>query len=584
MALPRLLWVWLLVAGTQGVRDGDMRLANGDAPNEGRVEIFYGGQWGTVCDNLWDLVDASVVCRALGFENATEALGRAAFGPGTGPIMLDEVQCSGTESSLANCSSLGWLRSKCRHNQDAGVICSNETGGAHTLDLSGALPAALAQIFDSQRGCDLTVAVKADGAEPLSLCAHSLILTSNPEAQALWSEPGSTVTMEVDAECLPVATDFIRYFYSRRIDVSLPNVKCLHKLASVFGAQQLQAYCAGLFAFLLPEDLSFQTALDLHAYALAMQDPTLEELCVQFLAWNFEALTGAEAWPRVPTALLRALLSRSELAVPSELALLTALDAWSREKGAAPGDVEGLVREVRFPMIPPEDLFQLQSNLSLYRSHRALFQEQTLQALEFHTVPLPLLAQLRGLNLSQDAYQPRLYTSPTWSWAVARSSRESSRRSYDSYPYRYGSYPNQYDSYGRYGPTSAPTGYFKTPQHPSFLFRTSRVSWTLAYLPTVQSCWNYGFSCSSDEMPVLGLSKSGSSDPTIGYENKALMLCGGRFVADVTAFEGGKAEIPSALNANSSRRASFFPCPAGSFSSFRGVIRPFYLTNSSGVD
>lgn len=59
-----------------------MRLANGDAPNEGRVEIFYGGRWGTVCDNLWDLVDAGVVCRALGFENATEALGRAAFGPG----------------------------------------------------------------------------------------------------------------------------------------------------------------------------------------------------------------------------------------------------------------------------------------------------------------------------------------------------------------------------------------------------------------------------------------------------------------------------------------------------------------------
>ncbi|XP_015418172.1 PREDICTED: galectin-3-binding protein, partial [Myotis davidii] len=490
-----------------------------DAPNEGRVEIFYGGQWGTVCDNLWDLVDASVVCRALGFENAIEALGRAA--PGTGPIMLDEVQCSGTEPSLANCSSLGWLRSNCRHNQDAGVIC-------------------------------MTVAVKADGAEPLSLCAHSLILTSNPEAQALWSEPGSTVTMEVDAECLPVVPDFLRW-------VSRGGRAHAHT----------------------------HTHLDLHASPLATRDPTLEELCVQFLAWNFEALTGAEAWPRVPTALLRALLSRSELAVPSELALLTALDAWSREKGAAPGDVEGLVREVRFPMIPPEDLFQLQSNLSLYRSHRALFQEQTLQALEFHTVPLPLLAQLRGLNLSQDAYQPRLYTSPTWSGAVARSSRESSRRSYDSYPYRYGSYPNRYDRYdryGRYGPTSAPTGYFQTPQHPSFLFRTSRISWTLAYLPTVQSCWNYGFSCSSDEVPALGLSRSGSSDPTIGYENKALMLCGGRFVADVTAFEGVKAAIPNALNANSSRRASFFPCPAGSFSSFRGVIRPFYLTNSSGVE
>lgn len=64
------------------MKDGDMRLANGTSANEGRVEIFYGGQWGTVCDNLWDLTDASVVCRALGFKNATEAPGRATFGPG----------------------------------------------------------------------------------------------------------------------------------------------------------------------------------------------------------------------------------------------------------------------------------------------------------------------------------------------------------------------------------------------------------------------------------------------------------------------------------------------------------------------
>lgn len=64
------------------MEDGDMRLADGNTANEGRVEIFYRGQWGTVCDNLWDLMDAIVVCRALGFANATEALGGAAFGPG----------------------------------------------------------------------------------------------------------------------------------------------------------------------------------------------------------------------------------------------------------------------------------------------------------------------------------------------------------------------------------------------------------------------------------------------------------------------------------------------------------------------
>nr|KAF6416068.1 galectin 3 binding protein [Molossus molossus] len=91
MALSWLLCAWLLVAGTRGVQDGDMRLADGDAANKGRVEIFYGGQWGTVCDNLWDLTDASVVCRALGFENATEAVGGAAFGPGQPAVHRDRA-------------------------------------------------------------------------------------------------------------------------------------------------------------------------------------------------------------------------------------------------------------------------------------------------------------------------------------------------------------------------------------------------------------------------------------------------------------------------------------------------------------
>lgn len=560
MALPGLLWMWLLFAGTHGVQDGDMRLADGDAANQGRVEIFYGGQWGTVCDNLWDLLDASVVCRGLGFKNATEALGGAAFGPGSGPVMLDEVECTGTEPSLANCTSLGWLKSNCRHNQDAGVVCSNETRGVYTLDLSSEIPMALEQIFDSQKGCDLSIRVKAKDNEDLSICGHSLILSSNPEAQALWREPGSTVTLETDAECLPLVRDVIRYFYSRRIAISLSSVKCLHKLASAYGAERLQGYCARLFAVLIPQDLSFQTALDLHAYALATQDPRLEAICLHFLAWNFEALTAATAWPSVTPTLLQALLSRSDLAVSSELVLLKAVEAWSWEELATHTEMEGLVGAVRFPMILPEDLFQLQFNLSLYRSHRALFQEKILQALEFHTVPAQLLARHGAVNFTEDAYQPRLYTAPTWSASVTRDYRASSY---------YWSDPRQS---------------FQTPAHPSFLFQDKLVSWTLAYLSSVQSCWNHGFSCSSDELPVLGLSESGYSDGTLGYENKALMICGGRFVAHVATFRGPKAIIPSALETNGSRSASFFPCPAGSFGSFRAVIRPFYLTNSSGVD
>ncbi|KAM4843243.1 galectin-3-binding protein isoform 1-T2 [Thomomys bottae] len=450
-----------------------------------------------------------------------------------------------------------------------------ETGGSHILDLSGELPGALAQIFDSQQDCDLFILVR--GQEELSFCVHLLILAANPEARALWGEPGRNVTMSVDSECAPFMKDFIRYLYSRRIEVSLTSVKCFHKLATAFGATELQAYCGRLFATLLPEDPSFRQALDLYDYARASADPVLEELCVTFLAWNLEALTQAGVWTSVPQTLMEALLPKSELAVSSELALLQAVDEWSRERGAAPWDVESLLEQIRFPMMAPEVLFELQFTLPLYQRHEALFQRKILQALEFHTVPLPLLAQYLGVNLTSDTYKPRLYTAANWSAAITNDSRsvQGEWRFPSRSPRRYGyGYGYGYPSY-----TS-----FQTPLHPSFLFRNQWVSWSLFYLGRMQDCWNYGFSCSSDELPVLGLARSGASDPSVGYENKALMLCEEGLVVDITDFQGSKAPIPSALGTNSSKRASFFPCATGSFSGYQVVIRPFYFTNITSLE
>ena len=103
-----------------------MRLVGGTRESEGRVELFYDGSWGTVCDDSWDLNDAQVVCRMLGYPGAEQALGLAAFGQGQGNIVLDDVSCQGEEKSLVECSHPGFLVENCGHSEDAGVKCLGE--------------------------------------------------------------------------------------------------------------------------------------------------------------------------------------------------------------------------------------------------------------------------------------------------------------------------------------------------------------------------------------------------------------------------------------------------------------------------
>ncbi|XP_051504864.1 neurotrypsin-like isoform X2 [Myxocyprinus asiaticus] len=100
-----------------------VRLVNGESRKEGRVEVFINGEWGSVCDDGWDDINAGIVCRQLGFIGASKARSMAYFGEGQGPIHLDNVKCVGTEASLGECSALDLGAHDCRHSEDAGVIC-----------------------------------------------------------------------------------------------------------------------------------------------------------------------------------------------------------------------------------------------------------------------------------------------------------------------------------------------------------------------------------------------------------------------------------------------------------------------------
>ena len=118
-------WSVLLLPTTPG--EGEVRLVGGSGPHEGRVEVNHFNVWGTVCSwRNWDLQDAMVVCRQLGYGTAVSAPRNAAFGEGTGPIWYADVNCSGHEAYLTQCGHRGLGVQNCAHSVDAGVICASE--------------------------------------------------------------------------------------------------------------------------------------------------------------------------------------------------------------------------------------------------------------------------------------------------------------------------------------------------------------------------------------------------------------------------------------------------------------------------
>lgn len=100
----------------------DIRLSGGGS--SGRVEIRILGTWGTVCDDSFGDAEAKVVCRMLGRSTThASAYGSAHFGEGGGPILFDDLSCTGYETNLFDCGHQYIGQHNCGHNEDAGVSC-----------------------------------------------------------------------------------------------------------------------------------------------------------------------------------------------------------------------------------------------------------------------------------------------------------------------------------------------------------------------------------------------------------------------------------------------------------------------------
>uniref|UniRef100_A0A671PE45 Galectin-3-binding protein A-like n=1 Tax=Sinocyclocheilus anshuiensis TaxID=1608454 RepID=A0A671PE45_9TELE len=537
-------------------REGRVRLV-GDLPSSGRVEVYHDGQWGTVCDDGWDLAEAQVVCRQLGFPGAKSVTPGGQYGEGSGPIWLDDMNCKGSEGSLSECCFKGWGVTDCSHKEDAGVVC--ETGTNITsnrqffLDNSLGLSDDLGLLFDSGDGCDFTINVQDVSEESeLTFCVHSMILMIYPELNI--TNNSGNLTVDVSQTCHPHVSAFLRYLYTRQIDVSITSAQCLHQLAFTFGVKKLMEDVGRVFTLLIPEDNTFHTQVSMFKYGVRTGDLVLQENVLQYLSWNCEFLISSPVWSTISFHMMDALLRRSDLVVKDEAFLLEALERWIQDKGdeISSDQQASLLNHIRFLMIPVDKLNGMQFSSSVLRqNHEKLYLTGLLRGFQFNVVPFSKIRNQID-NISSE-YLPRIYTGDEWSLFI-----NDTTVNYQYHHYYYGQ-NNRIQT-------------FSTPAHPSALYREQNVQWQAQVFLSNQECSNYGISCTS--FPVARLYGYGNQNmyaSTIRYSNRLLLTCKKENnIFHVQDFKNDMAEIP-----NNSSMGLPNPCPDDY--SFRFVVRPEYI-------
>ncbi|WAQ95385.1 NETR-like protein, partial [Mya arenaria] len=95
----------------------------GKASSTGRVEVFYMGKWGTICDDLFDNQDSQVLCAMMGYSIGR--VNKSSYNNfyGDGNTVIDDLECAGVETDISQCKSREWGTHNCIRQENVFIDC-----------------------------------------------------------------------------------------------------------------------------------------------------------------------------------------------------------------------------------------------------------------------------------------------------------------------------------------------------------------------------------------------------------------------------------------------------------------------------
>lgn len=335
--------------------------------------------------------------------------------------------------------------------------------------------------------------------------------------------------------------------------IPLASAYCILKMANDWRLAELQSEAVDIVRSFLPEDSTFRSQSFFCQYAVNVGDQALQDICLQYLAWNCEGLILSPAWTQLPLYLVKTLLTRSDLVVHNESIILHGLKKWAAsQENTTISKV--LLKLVRFPMMPTDDLYKLDGSQ---------YHDSKLQGFQFNALPLSRL--LTDLTKEQTIYTPRIYIAKPWSFTFSAQIRT-------------------YIFSGLYGTLSKNISSvvldFETPVHNSAYLTFYSIKWKTRVFIKNEECTREGVTCSSLPAVSLRIQERQNNLPSdmegrILYRNKLVLLCEGRYVSHVDEFTSTDSNKPI-LIPNIAEQT--YPCPSNVFT-FQVVVRPHYSTD-----